>query len=107
MKFAQSKGLASAVRPLKNATPRGRAARSLRLPSIRSVVLYTAFAWASLTAGTAMAGTVITNPDATPNDAPEADLSIQAQPTNQWTGTWARGNLLGDIYGLRPWLNKY
>ncbi|SDH90620.1 carbohydrate porin [Paraburkholderia phenazinium] len=104
MKFAQSKGLASSVRPVKNATPRGRAARMPRVPSIRTVALYTAFAWASMTAATAMAET---NPDAVPNEAPEADLSIKAQPTSQWTGVWNRGNLLGDIGGLRPWLGKY
>ena len=104
MKFAQSKRLASDARPSRNATPRGRAARKPGLPSIRSVTLYTAFAWASLTAATAMAET---NPDAAPNDAPEADLSIQARPTGQWTGVWNRGNLLGDIGGLRPWLGKY
>jgi len=104
MKFAQSTGLASSVRPFKNATPRGRAARKPGLHSMRRMALYTAFAWASLTAATAMAET---NPDATPNDAPEADLSIQAKPTSQWTGVWNRGNLLGDIGGLRPWLGKY
>ena len=107
MKFAQSKGRASAARSSRNATPRGRAARTSGLPTIRSVALYTAFAWASLTAATAMADVTITNPDATPNDNPEADLSIQAKPTSQWTGVWNRGNLLGDIGGLRPWLGKY
>ena len=104
MKFAQSTGLASSVRSFKHATLRGRAARKPAMPSMRRLALYTAFAWASLTAATAMAET---NPDATPNDAPEADLSIQAQPTSQWTGVWNRGNLLGDIGGLRPWLGKY
>jgi porin len=107
MKFAQSEGRVSDARPFKNATPRGRAARTLRLPTIRSVALCSAFAWASLTAATAMADVTITNPDATPNDNPEADLSIQAKPTGQWTGVWNRGNLLGDIGGLRPWLGKY
>ncbi|WP_321886579.1 carbohydrate porin [Paraburkholderia bannensis] len=46
------------------------------------------------------------NQDAAP-DAPEADLSIQAQPTGQWTGVWTREALLGDIGGLRPWLGRY
>ena len=104
MKFAQSTGRSSRARLLEHATPRGRTARKPRLPSMRNVALYTAFAWASLSASAAMAET---NPDATPNDAPEADLSIQAHPTSQWTGIWARQNLLGDIGGLRPWLGKY
>jgi porin len=107
MKFAQPKGRAAAARSSRNATPRGRAARTSGLLTIRSVALYTAFAWASLTAATAMADVTVTNPDATPNEAPEADLSIQAQQTSQWTGVWNRGNLLGDIGGLRPWLGKY
>lgn len=104
MKFAQSQRPAHSARLLEYATPRGRTARKLRLPSVRRVVFCTAFAWASLTAATAMAET---NPDATPNDAPEADLSIQAKPADQWTGVWSRGTLLGDIGGLRPWLGKY
>ena len=107
MKFAQSKGRASGVRPFKNATPRARAARTLRMPSVRRMALFTAFAWASLTAATAMADTTLTNPDAAPKDTPEADLNIQAQQTSQWTGFWNRGTMLGDIGGLRPWLGKY
>ncbi len=47
------------------------------------------------------------NPDATPSDAPEADLNIQAQQASQWTGVWTRSTLLGDMGGLRPWLGKY
>jgi porin len=47
------------------------------------------------------------NPDATPSDAPEADLNIQAQQAGQWTGVWTRSTLLGDMGGLRPWLGKY
>ena len=104
MKFAQSRRRAPHASLFENATPRGRAARKLHLPSLRSVALYTAFAWASMTAATAMAET---SPDATPSDAPEADLSIQAQATGQWTGVWTRQTLLGDIGGLRPWLGKY
>ncbi|MBV8259511.1 MAG: carbohydrate porin, partial [Paraburkholderia sp.] len=46
------------------------------------------------------------NPDAAP-EAPEADLAIQAQPSNFWTGFWTRQNMLGDMGGLRPWLGKY
>lgn len=44
--------------------------------------------------------------DAQP-EAPEADLSIQAKPTNMWTGIWTRQSLLGDMGGIRPWLGKY
>ncbi len=72
-------------------TARSRRTHAQRLPSMRSVALCTAFAWASLTAATAMADVTITNPDATPNDTPEADLNIQAKPTSQWTGVWNRG----------------
>ncbi|CAB3749013.1 carbohydrate porin [Paraburkholderia humisilvae] len=46
------------------------------------------------------------NVDAQP-EAPEADLSIQAEPTGFWTGLWTRQNMLGDMGGLRPWLGKY
>lgn len=46
------------------------------------------------------------NPDATP-EAPEADLAIQAKPTDFWTGFWTRQNMLGDMGGLRPWLWNY
>ncbi|ALK33021.1 porin [Burkholderia plantarii] len=45
-------------------------------------------------------------PDALPQ-APEADLAIQAQPANFFTGIRTRQNLLGDMGGLRPWLGKY
>ncbi|HIH2748592.1 TPA: carbohydrate porin, partial [Burkholderia lata] len=44
--------------------------------------------------------------DAQP-ESPEADLAIQAKPTNMWTGVWTRQNLLGDMGGIRPWLGKY
>nr|WP_260853914.1 carbohydrate porin [Paraburkholderia sp. BCC1886] len=70
---------------------------------MRRTALYTVLAWASLTAGVAMAES---NPDAT-SDASEADLNIKATQTNQWTGFWNRPQMLGDIGGLRPWLGKY
>ncbi|MGN6581149.1 MAG: carbohydrate porin, partial [Bordetella sp.] len=37
----------------------------------------------------------------------EPDLSIQAQPINQWTGVWTRSTLLGDMGGLRTWMGNY
>ncbi|RDJ98833.1 carbohydrate porin [Paraburkholderia lacunae] len=103
MKFAQSNGSAAHARPLRDANPHGRAARRSRLPSMRRAALCTFFAWASLTAGLAMAEA---NPDAAP-EAPEADLNIQATQTSQWTGFWNRPTMLGDMGGLRPWLGKY
>jgi porin len=103
MKFAQSVEPAVQARSLHDSAMRGGAARRSRLPSLRRAALCTAFAWASLTAGVAMADA---NPDATP-EAPEADLNIKAAQTDQWTGVWNRQTLLGDIGGLRPWLGKY
>ena len=48
------------------------------------------------------------NPDATPSDAPEADLNIQAQPRRaNGPASGTRSTLLGDMGGLRPWLGKY
>ncbi|MGH8782388.1 carbohydrate porin [Paraburkholderia sp.] len=79
-------------------------ARARHVPSsLRKAALYSVFACSALTAQTAFAEA---NPDANP-EAPEADLKIQAQQTNQWTGVMTRQNLLGDIGGLRPWLGKY
>ncbi|MFM0737664.1 carbohydrate porin [Paraburkholderia xenovorans] len=98
MTFVQLDEPAAKARSLRDSVTR----RS-RLPSKRRVVLCTAFAWASLTAGAAMAAA---NPDAAP-EAPEADLNIKATQTDQWTGVWNRQTLLGDIGGLRPWLGKY
>lgn len=62
-----------------------------------------ALAWSAFASCAAVAAG---SPDALPQ-APEADLSIQAQPTNEWTGLATRQTLLGDIGGLRPWLGKY
>ncbi|WP_176060666.1 carbohydrate porin [Paraburkholderia sp. BCC1876] len=103
MKFAQLNGPAVQARPLRDSARRAGVISRSRLPSLRRAALFTALAWASMTAGVAMAET---NPDATP-EAPEADLNIQATQTNQWTGVWNRATLLGDIGGLRPWLGKY
>ncbi|MFP3563650.1 carbohydrate porin [Paraburkholderia sp. SIMBA_030] len=103
MKFAQSNGSAAHARSRRDAAPYGRAARRSRAPSMRRAALCTAFAWASLTAGAAMAEA---NPDAAP-EAPEADLNIKATQTSQWTGFWNRQTMLGDMGGLRPWLGKY
>ncbi|MBN3847329.1 carbohydrate porin [Paraburkholderia sp. Ac-20342] len=103
MKFAQFNGRRAYARPPCDSSTRPAATHRTRLPSMRHVALCTAFAWASLNAGTAMAET---SPDATP-EAPEADLKIQAAQTDQWTGVWNRQQMLGDIGGLRPWLGKY
>lgn len=69
---------------------------------MRRAALGTAFACASLATSAAFAAVI---PDAAPKA--EADLNIQAQPANQWSGVWTRENLLGDIGGLRPWLVKF
>ncbi|CAB3797491.1 Porin B [Paraburkholderia caffeinitolerans] len=82
-----------------------RSARSFsrRPPATHRLAIWAACA--AFTCGSAQAQTS-SNPDAAP-EAPEADLSIQAQPSNFWTGIWTRQNLLGDMGGLRPWLGKY
>ncbi|WP_240702068.1 carbohydrate porin [Trinickia terrae] len=72
------------------------------MPALRRLAAHTAFACASLASASAFAQATDAQPE-----APEADLKIQAQPTDQWTGLWTRQNLLGDIGGLRPWLNRY
>jgi porin len=79
----------------------GRKARR-RAPALRAISALAA--WATFACGAAHAQSN-GNPDAT--EAPEADLAIQAQPSNFWTGMWSRQNLLGDMGGLRPWLGKY
>lgn len=77
-------------------------ARPAAMPVLRRIVSRTALACATLSASSAFAA----SPDATAQ-AQEADVSIKAQPTTQWTGVWTRQTLLGDIGGLRPWLGKY
>ena len=67
--------------------------------SRRRARINTGLACLALASSTAFAAA---NPDATPSDAPEADLNIQAQPAGQWTGVWTRSTLLGDMGGLRP-----
>lgn len=81
MKFAHFNGPGAQARPFRDSAPRAALTRHSRLPSVRRAALCTAFAWASLTAGVAMAEA---NPDAAP-EAPEADLKIQATQANQWT----------------------
>ncbi|EEA03162.1 Carbohydrate-selective porin OprB [Burkholderia sp. H160] len=103
MKFAQLNGPRAQARSFCDSSVHTGATHRTRLPSMRRVAVFTAFAWASLTAYSALAEA---NPDATP-EAPEADLNIQATQTNQWTGLWNRQQLLGDMGGLRPWLGKY
>ncbi|PLZ03798.1 carbohydrate porin [Burkholderia sp. WAC0059] len=102
MKLSRSSGLAPT-----GAHPVHAARRAQRRgPSLRTIAAYTAFACAALACGGVSAAEADTNPDAAP-EAPEADLNIQAQPTNFWTGFWTRQNMLGDMGGIRPWLGKY
>ncbi|MBC8635184.1 carbohydrate porin [Caballeronia sp. EK] len=82
-------------------TGRAASARSV-MPAARCLTVATALMLNAL-AGSAFAAT---SPDAAP-EAPEADLQIQAQPSNFWTGFWTRETMLGDMGGLRPWLGKY
>ncbi|WP_206995135.1 carbohydrate porin [Trinickia mobilis] len=95
--------LASSIARDAQAGSHGDAPGGARMPALRRLAIHTAFACASIASTAAVHAQ---SSDATP-DAPEADLKIQAQPTHQWTGVWTRQNLLGDIGGLRPWLNKY
>ncbi|MCP3705793.1 carbohydrate porin [Paraburkholderia sp. CNPSo 3274] len=80
----------------------GRPARR-RAPALRAIAVLAASATFACGAARAQSNA---NPDAAP-EAPEADLAIQAQPSNFWTGFWSRQNMLGDMGGLRPWLGKY
>lgn len=95
MKFIRS------IRTAARATTRGCAARPA--PSLHKATIATAFACAMLAGNVAYAAA---SSDAAP-EAPEADLSIKAQPTGEWTGLWTRSTLLGDMGGLRPWLGQY
>jgi porin len=83
-----------------------RVAVKRRAAPFRRVLLGTSLAWFALASSAAFAAGVA-NPDATPSDAPEADLNIQTQPAGQWTGVWTRSTLLGDMGGVRSWLGKY
>jgi porin len=73
-----------------------------RRPFVARLTSATTLAWTLCTANAFAAA----SPDATP-ESPEADLQIQAQPSNFWTGFWTRENMLGDMGGIRPWLGKY
>lgn len=74
-----------------------------RVPALRAIAAFAASATFACSAAHAQSSA---SPDAAP-EAPEADLAIQAQPSNFWTGFWTRQNMLGDMGGLRPWLGKY
>ncbi|MGI4856810.1 MAG: carbohydrate porin [Janthinobacterium lividum] len=69
--------------------------------------LKTGLACLTLASSAAFAAATAPNPDATPADQSEADLKIEAQPDNQWTGLWTRSTLFGDMGGLRPLLGRY
>ena len=88
-----------------------RAAIKRRGAPLRRAVLGTSLALfalaSSATFSAALAAGAPANPDATPSDAAEADLNIQAQPAGQWTGVWSRSTLLGDMGGIRSFLGQY
>jgi porin len=78
----------------------------------RSIALMGTLAWLAFSSTAAMADSSTpalpaVSPDATPSDAAEPDLNIKAQPANQWTGVWTRSTLLGDMFGVRSWLEQY
>ncbi len=75
----------------------------VREPGRRRIARAMIVACAALSGAAAQAAV---SPDALP-EAPEADLSIQAKPTNFLSGFWSRQNMLGDMGGIRPWLGRY
>jgi porin len=83
----------------------------LRTTLKRNLAMMGTLTWLALSSSAAMAADdpklPAASPDAAPSDAPEADLNIKPEQANQWTGWWTRSTLLGDAYGLRPWLGKY
>lgn len=103
MHYAKINGPAAKAHAIRDCAPRSGATYRTRLPSMRRAALCTAFAWASLTAGAALAEA---NPDATA-EAPAADTKVQATDTGQEAGFWSRQQMLGDMGGLRPWLGQY
>ncbi|KVD74586.1 carbohydrate porin [Burkholderia ubonensis] len=84
---------------MKFASSNGDGIRALMRPAARAAL----FVCGSLVSAAAFAAASV---DAQP-EAPEADLAIQAKPTDMWTGLWTRQSLLGDMGGIRPWLGKY
>jgi porin len=58
-------------------------------------------------ANAASTPSVLTSDRVNPADQAQADLTIQAIPTTQWTGLWTRPTLLGDLGGLRSALGRY
>ncbi|MCC8396574.1 carbohydrate porin [Paraburkholderia sp. MMS20-SJTR3] len=75
---------------------------------LRGLALCAAFASASLGTGSALAQT---DADTQTQQTPQADQNAAAAPAQQATeqpaGLWQRQQLLGDIGGLRPWLDQY
>ncbi|OMG70022.1 carbohydrate porin [Burkholderia ubonensis] len=84
---------------MKFASSNGDGIRARMRPAARAALAVCA----SLVSAAAFAAASV---DAQP-EAPEADLAIQAKPTDMWTGVWTRQSLLGDMGGIRPWLGKY
>lgn len=64
-------------------------------PVVRRLAIYTAFACGALTSCAASAA-----------DAADAGV-VKTQSSDDSTGIATRQNLLGDIGGLRPWLDRY
>lgn len=79
------------------------AARRVTRHDVHPLARCALLAWSAFASCAAVAAG---STDALPQ-APEADLSIQAKPTNQWTGIATRQTLLGDIGGLRPFIGQY
>jgi len=85
-------------------TPACRTHRHQRLTYFKMRSLALAAGCACLWSHTASA---TDNDEVNPADLPQADLAIQAKPTDQWTGLWSRQNLLGDMGGLRSELGHH
>ncbi|WP_143752203.1 carbohydrate porin [Burkholderia sp. SRS-W-2-2016] len=75
-------------------------------PELRRLVLYAAFAWASLDSGSALAQAAA-DADTDAEAAHEDQKAAAAPAHDEATGLWQRQQLLGDIGGLRPWLGQY
>jgi porin len=81
---------------------------SLRRPLAATIgaALASAWLWSAPALATPSGGPGDTDNSAS-DVAPEPDTAIRATQDNQWTGTWSRSTLLGDIYGLRSALARY
>ncbi|MGN6314824.1 carbohydrate porin [Trinickia sp.] len=71
-------------------------------PVVQRLAIYAALACGALASGAASAADA---PDAAP--PPPDPQGVKTQPSDESNGIATRQNLLGDIGGLRPWLDRY